>query len=130
MNFMRAERRLMGGARIRSVPPCSIQHPCIDVLHADHIFIYSVKTQEHINTSFVYRSQICVMFLLERFYDVDIAASALDRCGIIETAARCSSLSFNARVSVYAKRTNLSLSSSCFDSLPCVSKMLPASHNE
>lgn len=58
----------------------------------------------------------------------NLRISALNRYGIIETAARCCSLSFSARVSTYAKRTNLSPLSSCFYSLTCVSKMLPALH--
>ncbi|RLU19220.1 hypothetical protein DMN91_007777 [Ooceraea biroi] len=50
----------------------------------------------------------------------------------VEAAARLSLLSCTdthiyAHVRTCAKRTNLSPPSSCFDSLPCVSKMLPAS---
>lgn len=54
----------------------SVLHPASLYRRASRgSYLHISSENARVNASFVYRSQICVMFLLERFYDVDIAAS-------------------------------------------------------
>lgn len=64
----------MGGARIRSVP--SVFHPASLYRRSSRgSYLHISGENARLNASFACRSQTCVMFLFERFYGVDIAAS-------------------------------------------------------
>ncbi|XP_077268378.1 uncharacterized protein LOC143900651 [Temnothorax americanus] len=132
MNFTRAERRLMGGAGVRSVPS-SIP---VSTLLADHIFIHSTKNATT-SVSPAPRvhlfSAVCIISSFERSCDTD--ATYTNACTFTFQALldirrlQCFLCYLAMGTSVYVciciLRTNLSPPSSCFDSLPCVLKMLP-----
>ncbi|XP_071560416.1 uncharacterized protein [Temnothorax nylanderi] len=104
MNFTRAERRLMGGAGVRSVPS-SIP---VSTLLADHIFIHSTKNA---TTS----ASPCIDS--HSLHNIVVRKILRHRRDVI--------LGTSVYVCICILRTNLSPPSSCFDSLPRVSKMLP-----
>ncbi|XP_071628601.1 uncharacterized protein [Temnothorax longispinosus] len=113
MNFTRAERRLMGGAGVRSVPS-SIP---VSTLLADHIFIHSTK-----NATILLSHRASILCSLHNIVVRKILRHRRDRrlqCFVCYLRHKCLCLH------MYILRTNLSPHSSCFDSLPCVLKMLP-----